>query len=91
MQKTLTNNFRLKKQTTPLYKDRSLFTYSEMAFNREIYASLRARVLALVLFLYYFVENGTLGLLPEKYYFLYRNVRISDLILYVLIVYSLPA
>lgn len=89
MQKTLTNNFRLKKQTTPLYKDRSLFTYSEMAFNREIYASLRARVLALVLFLYYFVENGTLGLLPEKYYFLYRNVRISDLILYVLIVYSL--
>ncbi|HEY3249774.1 MAG TPA: hypothetical protein VGK25_01520, partial [Ignavibacteria bacterium] len=36
-----------------------------------------------------FIENGTLGLIPEKYYFVYRNVRISDIILYALIVYSL--
>jgi hypothetical protein len=88
LQKVLTNNFKFKKQTTPLYKDKSLFAYSEVAINREIYTSLRARVLALFLFLYYFIENGTLGLFPEKYYFLYRNVRISDLILYILIAYS---
>ena len=38
--------------------------------------------------MYYFIEIGTLGLIPEKFYMVYRNVRISDLILYSLVIYS---
>ncbi len=50
--------------------------------------SLKAKFLAFAIFLYFFFENGTIGLIPEKYYLIYRSVRISDLILYVLVMYS---
>ena len=45
--------------------------------------------LAIGIFLYYFIENGTLGLVPSKYYLVYRNIRISDLLLYGMTFYSL--
>lgn len=48
-----------------------------------------AKLLAWAIFLMFFIENGTLGIFPERSYFVYRNVRISDLIMYCLIVYSL--
>ena len=63
--------------------------YSDILFSREMVTSLRARILAIAIFMYYFIENGTLGLVPEKFYYVYRSVRISDLILYGLIFYSL--
>ncbi|HEY3249775.1 MAG TPA: hypothetical protein VGK25_01525, partial [Ignavibacteria bacterium] len=49
---------------------------------------LNAKLLAWGIFLIFFIENGTLGLLPASAYFVYRNVRISDLILYGLVIYS---
>ncbi len=59
------------------------------AFIRDnLVISLRARAVAVAIFLYFFIENGTLGLLPEKWYIIYRNVRLSDLILVGLIAYS---
>jgi hypothetical protein len=48
-----------------------------------------AKLLAWGIFLIFFIENGTLGLIPKQYYFVYRNVRISDLLLYGLTLYSL--
>lgn len=52
------------------------------------YVPQNAKFLAWGIFLFFFIENGTLGLLPRQFYFIYRNVRISDLILYFLIFYS---
>ncbi len=49
----------------------------------------KAKLLAWAIFLFYFIENGTLGLLPKEMYFVYRNMRVSDFLLYGLIVYSL--
>lgn len=57
--------------------------------NEGFMVSFRAKLLAIALFLYYFIEAGTLGIFPPNFYFIYRNVRISDFILYILIVYSL--
>src|SRR5205814_7430741 len=51
--------------------------------------ALNAKLLAWGIFLIFFIENGTIGLLPKQAYFVYRNVRISDLLLYFLAVYSL--
>jgi hypothetical protein len=63
-------------------------SYNEKFLKDELVINLRARALAIAIFLYYFIENGTLGLVPQKLYFVYRNVRISDLILYGLVLYS---
>lgn len=68
--------------------DRGSMLYSENFFKEELVINLRARILAVGIFLYYFIENGTLGLIPSKYYLLYRSIRISDLILYVMVLYS---
>jgi hypothetical protein len=91
--KTSINNFRgkiiPKSDPASAREDRSSLLYSENLFKENLVVSIRARVLAFVIFLYYFIENGTMGLVPQKYYFVYRNVRISDLLLYALIVYSL--
>jgi hypothetical protein len=62
--------------------------YSENMFKENLVVNLRARVLAICIFLYYFIENGTLGLIPQKYYMVYRSIRISDMLLYGMIVYS---
>lgn len=50
---------------------------------------LNTKLLAISIFLIFFIENGTLGLVPRNFYFVYRNVRISDLLLYATIVYSI--
>lgn len=57
--------------------------------DKEKYVPANAKMLAWGLFLVFFIENGTLGLLPKQAYFIYRNVRISDLLIYFLIIYSL--
>lgn len=68
--------------------DKDSMLYSENFFKEELVLNLRARVLAICLFLYYFVENGTMGLVPAKFYLVYRSVRISDLLLYGMVIYS---
>jgi hypothetical protein len=52
------------------------------------YIPRNAKLLAWAIFLMFFIENGTLGILPKSAYFVYRNMRISDFIMYGLIVYS---
>lgn len=69
--------------------DRSTILYSESNYKTELVTSMRARVLALSIFLYYFIENGTIGLIPSKYYLVYRSIRISDMLLYFMTAYSL--
>ncbi len=68
--------------------NRESMLYSENFFREELVLNLRARVLAICIFLYYFVENGTMGLVPAKFYLVYRSVRISDLLLYGMVIYS---
>jgi len=50
---------------------------------------LNTKLLAWVIFLIFFIEAGTLGILPKSFYFLYRNVRLSDALLYCVVIYSL--
>ena len=93
MQKTLINSFGFKKKVDfdqqKFRMDKSNLLFSESFLRGELITNLRARLLAVFLFLYFFIENGTLGLLPAKFYMIYRNVRISDLLLYGMIAYSL--
>jgi hypothetical protein len=49
----------------------------------------KTKVLAWVIFLVFFIEAGTLGLLPKQMYFVYRSVRLSDMLILGLIIYSL--
>lgn len=91
MQKTFINNLRFKGGSggqDRFSKQDYLRTYSENFLRDELKINLRARILAFAIFLFYFIENGTLGLIPQKFYMVYRNIRISDLILYGLIIYS---
>lgn len=60
----------------------------ELAKFKENFISPQAKILAWFIFLYFFIESGTLGLLPKQVYYVYRNIRFSDLILYGLIIYS---
>lgn len=69
--------------------DKTTMLYSENFLKDELIVNLRARVLAFFIFLYYFIQNGTLGLIPPKYYLVYRSIRLSELILYALVIYSL--
>lgn len=93
MLRTSINSLRGKKipaeEITSAKGDRSSMLYSENLFKENLVVNLRARVLALTIFLYYFIQNGTMGLVPEKFYMVYRNMRISDFLLYALIIYSL--
>lgn len=57
--------------------------------NKEAFLPRNAKILAWFIFLVFFIENGTLGLLPRQAYFVYRNVRISDIIIYGLTIYAL--
>ncbi len=68
--------------------DRSSMLYSENFFKETLVVNLKARILAICIFLYYFIENGTMGLVPVKFYLVYRSVRISDLLLYGMVIYS---
>lgn len=62
-------------------------SYSE-ALYKSNYLTLNAKLLAWGIFLFFFIENGTLGLFPKQFYFVYRNMRISDFLLYGLTIYS---
>lgn len=87
MQRTFLNNLKFRNNSTDgIIKSR--FLYKENLLKNESLASIRAKLLAVFIFLYYFIENGTLGLVPEKYYYVYRSMRISDFILYGLVIYS---
>ena len=68
--------------------DKSSVLYSENFFKEELVLNMRARVLAICIFLYYFIENGTMGLVPPKLYMVYRSVRLSDMLLYGMVIYS---
>lgn len=94
MQKTFINSFKrfgggVSGAEDKFSKRDYLRSYSENYLREELAVNLKARILAFAIFLFYFIENGTLGLIPQKFYMVYRNIRISDLILYGLIVYSL--
>lgn len=93
MQKTFANSFRSRRkgafEPSALKKEKTTVLYSENFLKEELVTNMRARMLAIGIFLYYFVENGTLGLVPSKFYFVYRNIRISDLLLYGMTLYSL--
>ena len=69
-------------------KNRKSFFYSETVKSRELYLSSRAWFLAFAIFVYHFVQSGTLGIFPEKWYLYYRSIRLSDLLLYALVIYS---
>ncbi len=80
----LANNFRI----TSGKKNTGSFSFSEILEERN-YLTLNAKLLAWGIFLIFFIENGTLGLIPKQFYFVYRNMRVSDFLLYGLTVYSL--
>lgn len=63
-------------------------SYTEVMESKNI-LPLNAKLLAWGIFLVFFIENGTLGLIPKNLYFLYRNIRISDFLMYGLTIYSL--
>jgi len=80
----LANNFRISSGR----KNTGSFSFSEVLEERN-YLTLNAKLLAWGIFLIFFIENGTLGLIPKQFYFVYRNMRVSDFLLYGLTVYSL--
>jgi hypothetical protein len=88
MEKTVINNYGIKRNSNELFVHKRSYQYSEKFMKEGLMVSLRAKLLAFALFLYYFIEAGTLGIFPPNFYFIYRNVRISDFILYILIIYS---
>lgn len=85
MVRVITNNFRDKFRAYPNkhLNNRESISYQEFMMTQK------AKMLAWGIFLVYFIENGTLGLVPKQMYFVYRNVRISDLLIYFLTIYSL--
>ncbi len=80
----LANNFR----GTARKVNNESQSFAEVLHHKN-YLTLNAKILAWGIFLFFFIENGTLGLLPKQVYFIYRNVRISDFLLYGLTIYSL--
>jgi hypothetical protein len=96
MQKTFLNTFKYRKEAGyggngaygNYLSGKSRYYYSENLLKDELVINLRARILAFAIFLFYFIEQGTLGLIPQKYYIVYRNMRLSDFILYGLVLYS---
>jgi hypothetical protein len=89
MERTVSNNYGIKRNSSELFVHKRSYLYSESFMKEGFMVSLRAKLLAFALFLYYFIEAGTLGILPPSLYFIYRNVRISDFILYLLVIYSI--
>lgn len=79
----LANNFRV--QAKKLAKEGN--TFSDVLIKKN-YLTANAKILAWGIFLIFFIENGTLGLIPKEFYFVYRNMRISDFLLYGLTIYS---
>ena len=63
-------------------------SYSQILYEKD-YVAPKAKLLAWGIFLIIFIENGTLGLIPKQFYYIYRNMRVSDFLIYGLILYSL--
>ncbi len=80
----LANNFRVNARKAALEGK----TFTDVLYQKN-YLTLNAKLLAWGIFLIFFIENGTLGLIPKQFYFVYRNMRISDFLLYFLAIYSL--
>lgn len=80
----LANNFRVTARKIGQEKN----TFADVLLQKN-YLTLNAKLLAWGIFLVFFIENGTLGLIPKQFYFVYRNVRISDILLYALTAYAL--
>ncbi len=80
----IANNFRV----TNGRKNPDRKSFGDILEERN-YLTLNAKLLAWGIFLIFFVENGTLGLIPKQFYFVYRNMRISDFLLYSLTAYAL--
>lgn len=89
MEKIINSSYGARKALNSVMALKKQFLYSELERSAKVYTSFRAGVLAFAIFLYYFIENGTIGLFPERWYMVYRNMRVSDLILYGLIAYSI--
>lgn len=90
MEKIITNTYvRFKKPAVGASPVKSELIKGDKYIRDRITYSLKARALAFAIFLYFFIQNGTLGLMPEKWYIVYRALRISDFIMMGLIIYSL--
>ncbi|RPI17211.1 MAG: hypothetical protein EHM58_10140 [Ignavibacteriae bacterium] len=88
MEKIFTNYNGTRNNGNNLSQHKFDYKYSEALITGSIAISLRTKVLAFSIFLYYFIENGTLGLFSEKSYMVFRGMRLSDLILYALVGYT---
>ena len=91
MQKIITNNFRTGNNGNGRESqgEKLRFTYNESSISSDVLINLKTKLLAIGIFAFYFIQQGTVGLIPQKYLFIYRSVNFSDLILYSLIFYSL--
>lgn len=65
------------------------YPFGQEREKEKVYVPQNAKLLAWGIFLIFFIDSGTLGLFPPEAYKVYRNVRISDLLMYTIIIYSL--
>lgn len=79
----VSNNFRM----NPGKRRPANISYADELARRNI-VSKKVKIIAWGIFLFFFIESGTLGILPKQFYFVYRNMRISDFLLYALTLYS---
>ena len=89
MDKVILNQNGFKKPSAVTNNHPPDLSYGEKFIQDNVYYSLKAKVLAVGIFLFFFFENGALGIIPKQYYMVYRSIRISDFILYALVIYSL--
>lgn len=85
MVRIITNTIRPR---TEFLISRAKFNIRPITETKEV-VSQKAKILAWAIFLIFFFESGTLGLIPKQLYMIYRNMRISDILIYSCIIYSL--
>ncbi len=88
MEKVITNQYGFRKSSAKAGTVNKELLYNEKFIQTDVVLSLKAKMLAVAIFLYFFIENGTIGLFPPSSYIIYRTIRISDFILYALVIYS---
>jgi hypothetical protein len=88
MEKVITNQYGFRKSSAKTGTAKRENLYNEKFVQSDVVLTLKAKMLAIGIFLYFFIENGTIGLLPPSSYIIYRSMRISDFIQYALIIYS---
>jgi len=90
VQKIITNSFRLGNNgnNRPSIKEKSVLKYNEASYKEGVVKKLNTKFLAIAIFAFYFIQQGTVNLIPEKYLYVYRGLNISDLILCALLFYS---